>query len=138
MKNGRNRATISSISHLLFTVLAHLVENGGDEVLETGFCFLADGGLWDVWIFLNETVCDLIGLIVEICRGICPGFACRWCRRGEDGIAEGGDSGAIGFIHHVLQVLLQQRLIILCSSLLSVWNGSYLLRRILRLSDGIF
>ena len=41
---------------IVLTVLAHLGEDGGDERLETGFCFLADGGLWDAGVFLDETV----------------------------------------------------------------------------------
>ena len=76
MQNGRNSVTISSILQLLlFAVIAHLGEDGGDERLETGFCFLADGGLWDAGVFLDETVGYLNGLVVELRGSISPGFA---------------------------------------------------------------
>ena len=59
-KNGRNSVTISSILQLLFlAVIAHLDEDRGDERLETGFAVLANGGLWDVWILLGQTISNL-------------------------------------------------------------------------------
>ena len=76
-KNGRNSATISSTSEaasrllpfciLLLGVSAHLVEDEGDDGLETGFYVLADGGLWDVGIFLYQTISDLYCLVVKLC-----------------------------------------------------------------------
>ena len=66
---------------LLLGVGAHLVENRGNEGLETGFTVLADSGRWDVWILLGQTIFYLYSLVMELCSGICPGFTCRWRRR---------------------------------------------------------
>ena len=99
-KNGRNSVTISPILQLLFlAVIAHLDEDRGDERLETDFAVLANGGLWDVWILLGQTIFNLYSLILELCRGIGPGFTRRWCGRRKDRITEGGDGGAISLIH---------------------------------------
>lgn len=89
---------------IIIAVGSHLAKDVSDKRLETTLYFLTDGSLWNVRIFLCETVTYLNGLIVKLCGSIGPRVTriINWWRK--DGIAEGGNGGMIGFIHHALYI----------------------------------
>ena len=86
---------------VVHAVLAHTVENIADEGLEAGLDMLHDDTLGDVGVFRRQLGGRLECLGVKLRRLFLPLLADG--QRGEDGIAERGDGGAVGCIYQAVQ-----------------------------------